>query len=62
VDNNATQWHEPPEAAERRQRHERELEKAGGPSSDAGQALLERWHQDDINARRQARPIDGRHL
>lgn len=39
---------ESPAATERRRRHERQLEAVGGPGTDAGQRLLDRWHREQL--------------
>ena len=44
---------ESPSATERRQRHERELERVG-VGTEEGQALLDRWHKEDLTGRTHA--------
>lgn len=54
-------WVESPEARTRRLAHERELERVGGPGTEAGQALLDRWARESRESMRVTRkPAIGR--
>lgn len=49
-----TVWRESPSVVARRRRHEQELDKAGGPGTERGQALLDKWWRESLENRRRS--------
>lgn len=45
---------ESPSAVQRRRQHERELERVGGPGTERGQELLDKWWRETLEQRRRS--------